>query len=471
MNELARTISLYQSGKQDDARALVLSNQGLSIMNDIRTLVNQMADEENALLAARVEAYRRSVRSTIAAIYLASVFAAVGLILLAFYILREMALRERHTAEIRQREEWFRVTLTSVGDGVIATDGHGAVTFLNPIAENLTGRRTAEVKGKPVHEAFPIFNEYTRQAVDNPVDKVMASGRVVGLANHTVLQKKDGTFLPIEDSAAPIRDDRNQLVGVVLVFRDATYERKSQEVLRKTEKLAAAARLAATVAHEINNPLEAVGNLIYLAKSVPEVPADVVHHLTLAEHELDRVSHITRQTLGFYHESISPDKVQIPALVDSVLKLYSNKLRTKNIVVEREFDECPALQGWPGELKQLISNLISNAADAMGANGALKVKVQSAGSSDSRRVELIVEDNGPGIASEHLDRIFEPFFTTKKDVGTGLGLWVAREITERHGGNIRVQSPAAAHGAGGTRFTVSLPCAADLENRAAATYN
>jgi PAS domain S-box-containing protein len=468
LQELALTISLYRSGQPDEARKVVLSNAGLSMMGDIQSLIGQMLQEESSLLAARTESYRKSVRNTIASIYLTSALAAVGLILLAFYILREMALREQHGAQIRQREQWFRVTLTSVGDGVVATDSRGHVTFLNPVAETLMGAKLADVQGKPIEQAFPIFNEYTHQPVDNPVQKVMESGRIIGLANHTVLQKRDGTLIPIEDSAAPIRDDNDQLVGVVLVFRDATHHRKSQELLRKTEKLAAAARLAATVAHEINNPLEAVGNLIYLAKAVPEMPAAATQHLIVAENELDRVSHITRQTLGFYHEHNAPGEVEVPALVESVLKLYSNKFRSKNIFVERDFGECPPLQGFGGELKQLISNLISNAADAVHSNGTLKVKLSCVDNPEGRAIELIVEDDGPGIAAEHIDRIFEPFFTTKKDVGTGLGLWVAREIAERHGGAIQVRSQthAAAHG---TTFTVLLACTAALKSQAVET--
>ncbi len=465
LKELATTIALSQAGRPQDAKALVVSGKGLSIMDDIRVLVGLMVEEENSLLAQRVESYRISVRRTVVAIYLASVIAALGLVLLAYYIIYEMALREKHAAQIRAREEWFRVTLTSVGDGVIVTDERGQVTFLNPVAEELTGRRIADVKAKPVEEAFPIFNEYTRQPVDNPVTKVMSLGIIVGLANHTVLQKSDGTLIPIEDSAAPIRDDHGKLLGVVLVFRDATHQRKSQEVLRKTEKLAAAARLAATVAHEINNPLEAVGNLIYLAKGTFGVPASAAQQLTLAENELERVSHITRQTLGFYHESNAPDQIDLPALVESVLKLYSNKFKSKNIIVERNFGECPGIQGWPGEMKQLVSNLISNAADAMSARGTLRVKLSHAVNLDGDQVQLTIEDDGPGITAEHLNRIFEPFFTTKKDVGTGLGLWVAREIVERHGGEIRVDSRTG-NSSHGTAFIVSLPCA-DSQSRAA----
>ena len=457
--ELARTISLFRAGKSAEAKALVVSDLGLHTMDDVRKLIDEMGQEERSLQADRSAIYQKSIRKTTASIYLASFIAALGLVFLAYFILHEMALREGHARQLLEREEWFRVTLTSLGDAVIATDERGHVTFLNPIAEQLTGRPLANSKGKAIQEVFPIFNESTHLPVENPVKKVMELGRVIGLANHTVLQNTDGTMIPIEDSAAPIRDGRGKLIGVVLVFRDATYERKSQEILRKTEKLAAAARLSATVAHEINNPLEAVGNLIYLVKGTPDLPAEAMQQLLLAEQELERVSHITRQTLGFYRESNVPGHVEVSALIESVLKLYSNKFKTKNITLIRDFGECPPIQGLAGELKQAMSNLISNAADAVSENGTIRVKLACLKSPDGNVIQVAIEDNGAGIAATHLDKIFEPFFTTKKDVGTGLGLWVTREIIDRHGGTIQVRS-GDGNGSRGSVFNILLPCAA-----------
>jgi PAS domain S-box-containing protein len=457
LSELAKTIDLYKSGQTEQAKALVLSNFGLSTMDKIRSLMNQMMQEETSLEAARMAAYQRSIRATIAAIYFASILAALGLLLLAYHILREMDLRERHDAEIREREEWFRVTLTSIGDAVIATDKQGIVTFVNPVAAQLTGANFAQAKGKPIQVIFPIFHEYTHQVSENPVKKVLEQGRIVGLANHTALQHRDGTLTPIEDSAAPIRNDNGEIVGVVLVFRDATYHRKSQEVLRKAEKLAAAARLAATVAHEINNPLEAVGNLIYLAKAAPEMPTEATEQLTLAEQELARVSHLTRQTLGFYRESTAAVSVEVPALIESVLALYSNKFNSKNITVVREFGECPPIYVVRGEMNQVVANLISNAADAVGNNGTITIRLACREDSDGPVVHMVVEDDGPGITEENAKRIFEPFFTTKKDVGTGLGLWVVKEIVERHGGAVELRSHNG-HTPCGAAFTVLLPC-------------
>jgi PAS domain S-box-containing protein len=456
LDELAQTISLFQSGGPEGAKALVMSDQGFRVMESIRSLIKQMEQEETSVGDLRRTAYQKSIRITVICIYAASGIAALGIILLAFSILREMETRERDAASLRQSEEWFRVTLSSIGDGVIATDDRGRVSFLNPIAERLTGTSLEEARGKKIGEVFPIFSEATNNPVDNPVEKVLALGSVVGLANHSVLRHRDGHLLPIEDSAAPITDDSGRLIGVVLVFHDASRERSFQDVLRRTEKLAAAARLAATVSHEINNPLEAIGNLIFLARTNRDAPEKVVAQLQLAEQELARVSHITRQTLGFYRESTSPTSVHIPTLVESVLTLYSNKLRVKQIQIKLALEACPPITGLAGEIQQLVSNIISNAIDAAPFNGTLKIDASPVKLAGGDSIRLTIEDDGPGIAPENLKRIFEPFFTTKKDVGTGLGLWVCKEIAERHGGSVQVESKNA-NGAKGAIFTVLLP--------------
>jgi PAS domain S-box-containing protein len=440
LSELAQTILLYQEGHADAAKTLVLSGRGRLLMGDIRMLMDKMAREEISLQSARSATYRASKRRMIASIYFATFIAVLGLFFLALYILKESDLHNRHARQLFEREEWFRSTLTSLGDAVIATDAKGCVTFLNPIAQQLIGIDPLNARGKTIETVFPIFNESTRQRVENPVKKVLETGIIVGSANHIVLQRSDGTSIPIEDSAAPIRDSYGRLVGVVLVFRDATPQRQSQELLRRTEKLAAAARLAATVSHEINNPLEAVGNLIFLARTTDGIPAGASEQLALAEEELERVSHITRQTLGFYRESKLPNQVDLADLVDSVLRIYSNKFRTKNITVERDLQDCPTVHGLSGELNQAIANLISNAADAVPSGGTIHVKLSCLDDAETRVVMISIQDNGSGISPENKERIFEPFFTTKKDVGTGLGLWVTKEIVERHGGSIQVHS-------------------------------
>jgi PAS domain S-box-containing protein len=466
LSELAQTISLYQSGDAAGAKALVMSDKGFNIMESIRSLVGQMEQEETRVGELRRAAYRKSIRITVACIYAASAIAALGIILLGVFIMRESERRERDAAALRQSEEWFRVTLSSIGDGVIVTDNQGLVSFLNPVAERLTGTSLAQARGERIGDVFPIFSEVTNKPAENPVEKVLALGGVVGLANHTVLRHREGHLLPIEDSAAPIRDGAGKLIGVVLVFHDASRERSVQEVLRRTEKLATAARLAATVSHEINNPLEAVGNLIFLAKNNPDVPDKVTEQLKLAERELARVSHITRQTLGFYRESTSPTSVHLPTLIESVLTLYSNKLQIKQIQIQLALEDCPTITGLAGELQQLVSNIISNAIDAVPVKGTLKIDASPVRLADSDLIRLNIEDDGPGIAPENLKRIFDPFFTTKKDVGTGLGLWVCKEIAERHGGSVQVRSKnenGNENGARGAIFTVLLPYGESLQ--------
>jgi PAS domain S-box-containing protein len=457
LDELARTVELNRLGDTAEARAIVASDTGLLLMQDIHTTFREMDREEESLDAARQATYRASVLTTVRSIYLTTALAIFGLAGLAYFILREIDLRERHSLQLLQREEWFRVTLTSLGDAVIATDQRGCVSYLNPLAEKLIGMTLDQALDRAIEEVFPIFNEDTGVAAENPVAKVMEFGAIVGLANHTVLRHPSGAMIPIEDSAAPIRDSKDRLIGVVLVFRDATRERKTQEALRQSEKLTAAARMAATVAHEINNPLEAIGNLIFIAKGTPGTPAIAIEYLDLAEQELDRVSHIAKQTLGFYREFRVPERIDMPTLVDSVLKLTSSKLQAKGISIAREFAPCQPVKGLPGELKQAISNLVSNAAEAVERNGAIRVQLGSIEAADGTFVQIRVEDSGPGIAPELRGRIFEPFFTTKDDVGTGLGLWVTKEIIDRHKGTLEILS-AGSDGLGGAVFNILLPC-------------
>jgi PAS domain S-box-containing protein len=463
LSELQQTVELYQAGKREDARNVVLSDRGKAVMDQVRGIIGGMRTEEQRLDAIRTADYARSIRVTVASLYLMGAIGIAGLCFLALFILRDIDARERHYRAIRAQEEWFRVTLTSIGDGVIATDRDGRVTFLNPVAEKLTGRTMRESVGQRIEAVFPIFNEYTGEPPENPVQKVIADGRIVGLANHTVLEHTDGHLTPIEDSAAPIHDDQKSLIGVVLVFRDATNDRKSQDLLRRAEKLSAAARLSATVAHEINNPLEAVSNLIYLAKLAPGMPSEQVEQLTLAEHELARVAHITRQTLGFYRESRERHPLDLAPILDSVLDLYTNKLQSKEITVQRNYEPCPRVLGAAGELRQALANLVSNAIDAVQRQGRITLTVRPMQAGEDCAAQIMIEDDGPGIATEHATRIFEPFFTTKKDVGTGLGLYITREILERHDGTVDVL-PSSNNGNRGATFVLRLPCRAHAES-------
>jgi signal transduction histidine kinase len=233
---------------------------------------------------------------------------------------------------------------------------------------------------------------------------------------------------------------------------------RAEEALRHSEKLATTGRLAASIAHEINNPLEAISNAIFLARSSP--PEEVARYLQMADQELARVAQITKQTLGFYRESATPDIVSISAILDDILDLYSRKFQAKNISIKKQYRGEYEVWGLEGELRQVFANQIANAIYAMPKNGHLTIRIRRSKnwSSKTERSGTAVSlvDSGSGISHESLSKIFDPFFTTKQDVGNGLGLWITQGIVVRHGGNIRVKSNTRP-GTSGTIFITFLP--------------
>jgi PAS domain S-box-containing protein len=356
------------------------------------------------------------------------------------------------------REQWLNTTIRSIGDAVIACDTDGNVSFMNLIAEQLTGWSEEEAKGLSLHDVFRIFNEDTREVVENPVDKVRRLGTVVGLANHTFLIAKDGTEVCIDDSGAPIRDSEGNLIGIVLVFRDISERRVSEGALMRAEKLATAGRMAASVAHEVNNPLEGLTNLIYIARHSDDMP-EVRQLLIQAESELGRIAHITRQSLGFYRETSSPAHFKPSAIVREVTNFYSSRALSQGVSFIVNTNTEMEVLGIAGELRQILSNLLANSLDACPRGATIRVESNSA--IDPRKpgrtgVRISVADTGCGIQTDHLESIFEPFFTTKKDTGTGLGLWVSRELVEKHGGSLRVRS-STSNEKSGTVFSIFLP--------------
>jgi signal transduction histidine kinase len=232
---------------------------------------------------------------------------------------------------------------------------------------------------------------------------------------------------------------------------------RAEAALRHSEKLAATGRLAASIAHEINNPLEAISNAIYLARSSRS--EDIPAYLKLADEELARVAQITKQTLGFYRETASPAIVKISVLLDELLPMYDRKLQAKNIAIKKQYRDELEIWGLEGELRQVFANQIANAIYAMPQDGSLTIRIRKTkswnnGQCPGTAVSLI--DTGSGISKESLSKIFDPFFTTKQDVGNGLGLWITHDIVTRHGGSIRVRS-SAQPGDSGTIFTTFLP--------------
>jgi PAS domain S-box-containing protein len=464
MTELADTVALYQQGEPAEALQVVHSNLGREVMEQIRALMSDMRAEETRLLAARQAALQRGTHLFLT-IVLSTTVNLLLLIVIAGLHRQRIAVERANAEQLRIREEQFRTTLTSIGDAVITTDAEGRVTFVNQTAETILGRKLEECLQRKLAEVFPIYNEQTGAPAENPVHRVIASGQVSGLANHTVLKRRDGKQVPIEDSAAPIRDDRGRVCGVVLVFRDVTREREAQAALRRADRLMVTGRLAASVAHEINNPLEAVFNLIYLAINDPATSEGVRSQLGQAIQELNRVAHVTRQTLRFHRTAPGLTKVDVTALLDELMELFATRFSSRGIVVKRQHPPALQIVISPDDFKQVLSNLLANAGDAMPDGGEVTITMASPAETGDRQLLIRVEDTGCGIAPENQARIFEPFFTTKGETGTGLGLWVIKQLVEKHGGSVSVQSPA--EGNTGARFDIHLPLVSALHNSAA----
>jgi PAS domain S-box-containing protein len=364
----------------------------------------------------------------------------------------------RRGDETYAREQWLNTTLRSIGDAVIACDPSGKVVFMNGVAEQLTGWKEAEASGLLLSQIFSIYNQRTRAKVENPVDVVRRSGKIVGLANHTILVSKDRTEFHIDDSAAPILDKDARMIGIVLVFRDISERYASEIALMRAEKLASAGRLAASIAHEVNNPLEGLVNLIYLARGEEDI-SKIRRHLAEADRELQRIAHITRQSLGFYRENSSASLFRPDVVVREAFDFYSFRAAHAQVTLHVNIETEQSAWGNPGELRQVISNLLANSLDACANGDAICVRVRAARSPRDpafQGVRIVVADTGCGISPENRKRIFEPFFTTKKDTGTGLGLWVSRELIEKHGGRLDVRSSTAGRRTG-TIFSLFLP--------------
>ena len=339
-------------------------------------------------------------------------------------------------------------------DAIYSTRPDGAITSWNRAAENLYGYTAEEAIGAPVARLAPPER---RDEVEQNIETLNRGGHVASY--RTERMRKDGTRWPVLLSVSGLRNARGEIVGSSAIARDISAEKQSEEAVRRSEKLATAGRLAASIAHEINNPLEALANLLYLARHDSSRAGE---YLTLAEQEVGRVARLAQQTLGFVRDTRSPGSMDPAAIMDEILQLYSRKLEGRQIHVTRRYRSVCEISGYSGELRQLLANLVVNAVDAMADGGSLQVRVAAARDWSSCRegVRITVADNGSGIPHDHLRQIFEPFYTTKKDTGTGLGLWVSRGIVEKHGGSIRVRSRADGRGAKrttGTVFLIFLP--------------
>jgi signal transduction histidine kinase len=311
---------------------------------------------------------------------------------------------------------------------------------------------TEQIADQPSWSDFPLILLTVAGEVDRESQKRVLFRQPLG--NVVLLERPIRPETLISTVQAALRSRRRQYQ-----IRDYLAERhRAEDALRKSEKLAVAGRLAASIAHEINNPLESVVNLLYLI-STASLLEESKAYTQIAMSELARVSEIVTQTLRFYRQQSKPEMVQITEIVESALVLYQRRLISAQIVVEKDFRECRPIFAMAGELRQLIVNLVGNALDAMVGGGALKIRITNTREySNGARpgIRLTVGDTGSGIHPEIKKKLFEPFVSTKGDTGTGLGLWVSSGIVQKHGGTIQVKSSATSP-ATGTIFSIFLP--------------
>ncbi|MGI9102962.1 MAG: two-component system sensor histidine kinase NtrB [Terriglobales bacterium] len=373
----------------------------------------------------------------------------------------EAALKELRGAEeaLRISEKRYRSLFESIDEGfclieIIFDENGRAVDYrfleTNPSFEKQTG--LTGVRGKTIRALAPQHEEHWFEIYG----RIAMTGEPVRFQNRAEQLHR---WYDVYGFRYGNPGDRQ----VAVLFNDISERKRTEEALIHSEKLAAMGRLAATIAHEVNNPLAGAMNAIYVASGDSAVSPQTRQMLALADQELGRAAHIVQRTLGFCRDGGARTPVALPKLIDEVLRMYARTLKDRNITVQcryncgpcrEECDTCFLVNA--GELRQVISNLLGNGMDAVGENGNLQIRVSrmTAPHNAGEMIHFTIADDGCGIRPENLKRIFEPFFTTKESVGTGLGLWVTQELVRKHNGTIRVRS-----GKGGTVFRISIPAA------------
>jgi PAS domain S-box-containing protein len=366
-------------------------------------------------------------------------------------VFRNVTEQRRAQEQTRASERRYRTLVEMSPDGVVVQLG-GKIVYANAVAVRLFGAKYREqLQGRNVLELIhPAAHEAVRKRI-----ATVENGGVAPLREVRIVQL-DGSIITTEATAAGI--DWQGQTAVQSILRDITDRKAAEAIYIQTEKLATVGRMAASIAHEINNPLAAVMNTLYLARKTPLMPPAAMEYLEIAEEELKRVSHITRQVLGFYREGTTLKWVQMDSIMDSAVDLLQSKIRSKRAQVEKIYRGNLEIKACSGELRQVFSNLLANSLESMDEGGVVKIHITGGHQTPhgERTVRVTLADSGPGILPEVRPRIFEALFTTKNDTGTGLGLWVSRQIVEKHGGSIRFRSRSTGEKTG-TVFTILLP--------------
>ena len=340
-------------------------------------------------------------------------------------------------------------------DAIFSKTTDGTILTWNKAAENMYGYRPDEIIGQNVSILLPPDRS-------DEVIKILERLRRGERIQHfeTTRRAKNGKILQVQLTISPVRDGNGNIVAASTIARDITKAKLAEEALRNSERLAVAGRMAATIAHEINNPLETVTNILYLLGRNPSLDESAKGYLKVADEELRRVGQITRTTLGLHRDPDSkPTLVNVPGMLETIIMLYQRQLQAVGGHVETHFEASRTVQGIASELRQVFSNLIANAIDALETEGT-KIIIRVHNATDWRQgkrqgVSVLIADDGAGMNAETRANLFQAFYTTKGHKGTGVGLWVTQGIVAKHGGWIRARSRTGINH--GTCFVVFLP--------------
>lgn len=355
--------------------------------------------------------------------------------------------RKRHQESVSR----LAAIVDSADDAIISKDLNGIIRTWNRGAARMFGYTAEEAVGRSILILIP---ENLRYEEDEILAKLRAGERI----DHyeTLRRKKNGETIEVSITISPIRDESGAVTGASKIARDISDRRRIERLLVQSEKLSATGRMAASIAHEINNPLESLINLIYLARLNSEAGSKACGYLLTAEDELERISHLARQTLGYYRDTTAPTEVQLHELIRNVLTVYHSRIISAGITVDLRFNDLQKIMASKGELLQVFSNVIANSIDSMGQGGKLYIATRKVIVSRGEGLEVAVRDSGSGIDPENLPKIFEPFFTTKGERGTGIGLWVTKHLIEGRGGQISAASSTDPRHSG-TTITIFIP--------------
>ncbi|MBB6143369.1 PAS domain S-box-containing protein [Silvibacterium bohemicum] len=352
--------------------------------------------------------------------------------------------RKRLEDTLRQRAELLELA----SEAIMVRDLQGAIRYWSSGAETFYGWKRNDALGQDLHQLLKTVFPVPREEIEHIL-------HTEGSWHGNLIQRTSDD----REVVVACRKAFDRETNVVLeINRDITGELRAEEALRQAEKLAAMGRMAGIIAHEINNPLEAITNAFYLLRTHPSLDSEAQYYASLAEQELQRASHITRQTLSFYRESKQPIPVSLPEVLDNVLELQLRALQAGGIELQKRYRSNGIIYGFPVELRQVFLNLIGNAIQAMPEGGVLRVHVEEVTDETigRRGVAISIVDTGTGIRPQDAGKLFQPFFSTKSTKGTGLGLWISKGIVQKYEGRITFRSQSNC-GKYVTCFRVFLP--------------